>query len=372
MKRRVFKVFMIGLLVLSVFALGACGSTQKTNGTASGGNSDNSQKSTDTNSGNSNSPYDLSKVSSHTIRAGIGLNSDTPEGKGLAMFKQLVEKNSGGKIKVKNFYSAQLGDDLQMTSALQAGTQEVTIPSTSPLVGIVKEFGLFDLPYTFNNRKEAYAVLDGPVGQAILKKLQDHGLVGLGYWENGFRNVTNSKHPIKTVADFKGLKLRVMQNDIFISAFKALGVNPTPMAFSQVFNALQSHTVDGQENPYTTILSNKFYEVNKYVSSTQHVYTPFVFLIGKKFWDKLDPTEQKIIKDAAVKAGKWQREDNAKENSTALAKLKEKGMVVTQFPDAQKDKIREILKPVLKKYTQQYGVDLYNQMEAQLKKIRGQ
>jgi TRAP-type transport system periplasmic protein len=309
-------------------------------------------------------------IQERIIKAGIGLNEDHPEGQGLLKFKEIVEKKSGGKLKVQTYFSASLGDDLKMTEALQSGTQEITIPSTSPLVGIVKEFGILDFPFLFNTAEEADAILDGPIGKKLLEKLPEHGLIGLAYWENGFRHVTNSKHRIKTIDDFKGLKLRTMQNQVHIDAFKKLGANPTPMAFSEVFTALESKTVDGQENPLATIKSNKYYEVQDYLSLTKHVYTPFVFLVSKKFWDSLSPEEQKILQDAAVEAGKHQRELSRQEDKKALEELKKTGIKINEVSDEERKNMAEAIKPVIDKYAKEFGEDLVNEMYRQLENIR--
>ncbi|WNC13789.1 TRAP transporter substrate-binding protein [Brevibacillus brevis] len=311
-----------------------------------------------------------SGIQERTIKAGIGLNEDHPEGQGLKKFAELVSEKSGGKLKVIPYYAAQLGDDKKMTEALQAGTQEITIPSTSPLVGDIKEYAIFDFPFVFNEEKEAHAVLDGPLGQKLLEKLPAHNLIGLGYWENGFRNLTNSKHPVATAEDFKGLKIRTMQNQVHLEAFSALGANPSPMAFSEVFSALESRTVDGQENPLATIKSNKYNEVQKYLSVTKHVYTPFVFLVGKKFWDKLSPEEQQILRDAAAEAGKYQRELNQTENQKALDELKAAGMEVNEVSAEEKARMQEIIKPVIDKFAKEIGEDLVKEMYDEVAKVR--
>ncbi|BCJ87594.1 TRAP transporter substrate-binding protein [Effusibacillus dendaii] len=311
-------------------------------------------------------------IKERVIKAGIGLNEDHPEGQGLKKFKEIVEQKSGGKLKVQNYYAAQLGDDQKMTEALKGGLQEITVPSTSPLVGTVKEFGIFDFPFLFNNEKEADAVLDGPIGKKILDKLPEHGLIGLGYWENGFRNLTNSKHPVAKMEDFQGLKIRTMQNTVHLDAFKALGANPTPMAFSEVYNALESKTVDGQENPLATIESNKFYEVQPYLSLTNHVYTPFAFLVSKKFWDQLSDEEKKILQDAAVEAGKYERQLNREQNQKSLDNLKAKNMKINEVSNEEKARIQAAVKPVIDQYAKKFGEDLVKEMNDQLKQIRSQ
>ncbi|WNS77733.1 TRAP transporter substrate-binding protein [Domibacillus sp. DTU_2020_1001157_1_SI_ALB_TIR_016] len=310
-------------------------------------------------------------IQERTIKAGIGNSEKHPQGQGMVKFKELVEEKSGGKMKVQNFFDATLGDDQKMTEALQAGMQEVTVPSTSPLVGTIKEFGIYDFPFVFNNEEEAYAVLDGAVGQKLLDKLPEHDLVGLGYWENGFRNLTNSKHPVETAADFKGLKIRTMQNEVHLDAFSKLGANPSPMAFSEVFTALETGTVDGQENPLATIQTQKYYEVQDYLSITKHVYTPFVFLVSKKFWDGLSEEEQKIMSEAAQEAGKYQRELNQKENEKALKTLKEEGMKINEVTPEEMEKMKEIIQPVTDEYAQKFGADLVDEMMAEVEKVRG-
>jgi tripartite ATP-independent transporter DctP family solute receptor len=211
---------------------------------------------------------------------------------------------------MKTFGSANLGSDEQMQSALVGGVQEMMVGSTAPLAGMVKEFGVFDLPFLFNSEKEADAVLDGPLGQDMLKKLEAKGIIGLVYWENGFRNMTNSKRPIARAEDLQGIKLRVMQNQIALGVFNTLGANAVPMPFSELFTALETRTVDGQENPITTIQSSKFYEVQPYLTITRHVYTPWVVLASKKWWDTLSPEEQKLIRQAAASSRDFERQDS--------------------------------------------------------------
>ncbi|USG67368.1 TRAP transporter substrate-binding protein [Brevibacillus ruminantium] len=309
-------------------------------------------------------------IQERSIKAGIGLNEDHPEGQGLKKFAELVDQKSGGKLKVQPYYAAQLGDDKKMTEALQAGLQEITIPSTSPLVGDIKEYAVFDFPFIFNEEKEAHAVLDGPVGQKLLEKLPAHNLIGLGYWENGFRNLTNSKHPVAKAEDFKGLRIRTMQNQVHLAAFQALGANPSPMAFSEVFSALESRTVDGQENPLATIKSNKYNEVQGYLSLTKHVYTPFVFLVSKKFRDKLSEEERQILRDSAVEAGKYQRELNFSENQKALEDLKAAGMKANEVLAEEMARMQEVIKPVIDKFAKEIGEELVKEMYDEVAKVR--
>ena len=274
------------------------------------------------------------------IRFGYGLNEASNQGRAAKVFADAVAKASGGKMKVRAIGAAALGPDTQMQQALIGGAQEMMVGSTATLVGITKEMALWDTPFLISNTKEADTLLDGPVGDKIKDKLQEKGLVGLVYWENGFRNLTNSKRPVTKVEDMDGIKLRVMQNNVFLDSFKTLGANAIPMAFSELFGALETKTVDGQENPYNTILSSKFYEVQKYLTVTNHVYSPWILLVSKKWWDTLSKAEQKVLMDAAKTSRDFERKDTREEASKAMADLKSKGMLVNELSPAEAARMR--------------------------------
>ncbi|RBW69297.1 TRAP transporter substrate-binding protein [Bacillus taeanensis] len=336
------KLFAMMMTALMVFVLAACGGSneaQNESGSDNGGSGE-----------------------VKTIRAGIGLNDQHPQFKGLLKFKEIVEEKTNGAIVVEAYHSGQLGDDRTMTEALQLGTQEVTIPSTAPLANFVPEFSVFDFPFLFPNEEVADKVLDGEVGQGFLQKLESQNLVGLSYWENGFRDVTNSERAIATVEDFKGLKLRTMENDLHLEAFRALGANPTPMAFTELFTAMQQGTVDGQENPYATIYLQKFYEVQDHVSNSHHIYSPFVFLMSKSFYDGLTEEQQQIVKEAAVEAGQYERELNREANEQYLADLQAEGMTYTEISPEEREKMVELVKPVIDKYAEKIGKDVVDEV----------
>jgi len=305
------------------------------------------------------------------IRFGYGLNEDSVQGRAARHLAQELEKLSGGKMKMKTFGSASLGSDEQMQSALVGGVQEMMVGSTAPLATMVKEFGVFDLPFLFNTDKEADAVLDGPLGERLLKKLEAKGLVGLVYWENGFRNLTNSRHPVVKAEDLQGIKLRVMQNQVALGVFNALGANAVPMPFSELFTALETRTVDGQENPVTTIQSSKFYEVQPYLTMTRHVYTPWVLLASKKWWDTLSADEQKLIRQAAVASRDFERQDSRADSKKAMDVLKEHGMKVNVVSDEEIARMRQKVQPVVDKYTQELGPDLVKELQDEIQKARG-
>lgn len=305
------------------------------------------------------------------IRFGYGLNEQSNQGRAVKLFAEQVEKASGGKMKVRAIGAAALGPDTQMQQALIGGAQEMMVGSTATLVGITKEMALWDTPFLFNNAKEADALLDGPVGDKVRAKLQDKGLVGLVYWENGFRNLTNSKRPINRMEDLNGIKLRVMQNNVFLDSFKTLGTNAVPMAFSELFGALETGTVDGQENPYNTILSSKFYEVQKYLTVTNHVYSPWIVLVSKKWWDGLSAAEQKVLIDAGKASRDFERQDTRKEAAGAVAELKKKGMQVNELSPAEAARMRSSLTRVYASIGASVGMDLWNETQAELAKLRG-
>lgn len=362
-----FSRLLMGVVLPSVLVLGACGGGSG-GSSSSSDNGSSSQPETNTETETENAAAD--GIDELVIKAGVGHNETNPQSQGLLKFKELVEERSGGKITVNTYFDATLGDDLQMTEALQAGTQEMTIPSTSPLTGIVPQFGIFDFPFIVNNSEEADALLDGPIGQKVAALVEDHGLIALGYWENGFRQMTNSKVAIEKAEDFQGLKIRTMQNEVHLDAFKEFGANPTPMAFSEVFTALENKTIDGQENPLPTIRSSKFYEVQDYLSLTNHVYTPYIVLFSKQIWDGLSEETQTIIREAAIEAGQYQRQLNREEDQASLEYLKEQGMTVTELSDEERAKLQELVRPVIDNHAQKIDPDLVQEMLDELEAMR--
>jgi TRAP-type transport system periplasmic protein len=304
------------------------------------------------------------------IRFGYGLNEASNQGRAAKMFAEQVEKLSGGKMKVRAVGAAALGSDVQQQQALIGGAQEMMVGSTATLVGIVKEMALWDTPFLFGSTAEADAVLDGPVGQKVIAKMPEKGLVGLTYWENGFRNLTNSKRPVTKLEDLDGIKLRVMQNNMYLESFKMLGANAQPMAFSELFGALETKTVDGQENPYNTILSSKFYEVQKYVSATSHVYSPWIVMVSKKYWDQLSKDEQKVLADAANASRVFERKDTREEAGRALTELQAKGMQFNQVSPGERARMRDRLTRVNALVATNVGMELWQETQAQLDKLR--
>lgn len=310
-------------------------------------------------------------IQERTIKFGHLNNADHAVSFGVKRFAELLAAKSGGKLKVQEFPSNQLGNEMQQQSALQGGVQEMSAPATTSLAGIVKEFGLVDFPFAVSTFEQADALLDGPLGQTLISKLPEKGLVALGYWDLGFRNVTNSKRAITKPEDMEGLKLRVIPNPVFLESFKAFKANPVPMPFAELYGALESKAVDGQENPFAVILSNKIYEVNKFVSATNHVYAANIVLVSKRFWDKLSPVEQKIMHEAANEARGYQRQVSRAAAQKAVGELQAKGMQYNEVAPTEQARMRAIVKPVTDKFAASYDagiVKLYNDELAKLRK----
>ncbi len=289
---------------------------------------------------------------------------------GMERFKDIVEAKSGGKLKVNLFPGGTLGSDQANISALQGGTLEMVTMNSGILASQVKDFAVFDFPFMFANTREADTILDGAFGKKMHAKLDEKGLVGLTYWELGFRNITNSKRPLNRVEDIAGLKLRVIPNPINVDWVKALDANPTPLPFPEVYAALEQKAIDGQENPVTVINANKFFEVQKFAAITNHQYNPQSVMISKKFWDTLSAAEKAIVQDAAVEAGKYQREQARGQVAAALDNMKKNGMQVTEFPAAEVIKFAQKMQPVISKHAATVGEATVNELLAELAKVR--
>jgi tripartite ATP-independent transporter DctP family solute receptor len=310
------------------------------------------------------------QISERTLRWAQQNSLEHPQGQGAQKFSQLVEQKSGGKIKVRVFPSGQLGGDLQNVSALQGGTLDLMVLNSGLLSAQVKDFAVFDLPFLFNTPEEADAVVDGPVGTRMYEKLQEKGLIGLGYFDLGFRNMTNSKRPIAKLEDFSGIKLRVLQSPLFIDLFNTLGANTVAMPFPEVYTALEQKVIDGQENPFTVIRDTKFSEVQGYLSVTRHIYNPQSVIMSKRSWDKLSNDEKKIIRDAVDEAEAYQRKVSREQATKALEDLTKAGMKVNEVSPQEIARIREKIKPVFDKYAKEVGEPLVAEVNAEIAKKR--
>ncbi|MCG8484040.1 MAG: DctP family TRAP transporter solute-binding subunit [Clostridia bacterium] len=293
-----------------------------------------------------------------TIKAAHGLNENTAIHQGWLKFKEIVEEKTGGQIEIKIFPAGQLGGDRELIEAVQMGNVTMSSPSSAPVSSFNKEFYVLDIPFLFKDRAQVYDVLDGEAGQTLLKSLESYDIKGLSFMENGFRNLTNSKVAVRTPDDLQGLKIRTMENDIHLAAWTMLGANPTPMSFGELFTALQQKTVDGQENPFELIYSNKFYEVQDYISKTQHIYTPYVIICNKEFYEGLSEEHKAIMDEAILEATSYQRTAASEKDVEAEAAIKEAGIEVLDLTNEEKDLFKEKLMPLYDQVKEKAGEEI--------------
>ena len=312
----------------------------------------------------------MASAQERTLKMGLNGPEGHPAVAGMKKFAETVAAKSGGKIKVNLFLNGSLGSDQAVVSALKGGTIELAVMNSGILASEAKELAIFDFPFLFANEKESDAIVDGPVGKKMHALLEPKGLIGLSYWELGYRQITNSKRAVNKVEDLEGLKLRVIPNPINIDWVKALNANPTPMPFPEVYGGLEQKAIDGQENPISVIAANKFWEVQKHIVLSNHQYNPQSVIMSKKVWDSLTPAERKLIDDAADEAAKTQRAESRAAVAANLELLKKNGMTVTQLPPAEVAKLREKMKPVIAKYSANVGDATVNEMMAELAKLR--
>jgi TRAP-type transport system periplasmic protein len=312
------------------------------------------------------------EIKSRSIKLPIVNNIEHPQGVGAKKFAELIEQKSGGKIKVRVYAGGTLGGEQQVASAMQGGTIEASMMAPAQLVGNFKDFLVLDFPFAFANEREADIVLDGPLGRKLLEPMPARGLVGLVYMEQGYRSITNSKRPIEKLEDIQGLKIRTILNPLYIDMLNALGANAVPMPFPELYTALETGTVDGQENPYSTVEASKFDEVQKYFSNTRHIYNSQLLLVSKKFWDQLSDEEKKIFEDAAVETRDYQRKVAREMDEKSRQTLVKNGMQINDIAPEEIARMREKVKPVVDKYAAQVGEDLTKELYAEIEKARAQ
>jgi len=288
-----------------------------------------------------------------TMKISISVAQNSHQGVAIDTFAKEVDKRTGGRYKIQTFYSGSLGGERESIEAVQLGTQELAFSSTGPVPNFVPEARILDIPFLFNDKAHARAVLDGPIGQEMLVKFEPKGFKALAWAENGFRHMTNSKRAVNAPEDLKGLKLRTMENPVHVAAYKGFGIVTTPMAFPEVFTALQQGTVDGQENPLSVIMSSKFDQVQKHLSLTGHVYSPAIFLMNKAVFDKLSAADKQAFLDAAKEGAKANRARVDEDDAKGAAELKAKGMQVVENVD--KSKFVAALAPVNAEFEKQFG-----------------
>ncbi|RUM18234.1 TRAP transporter substrate-binding protein [Rhizobium phaseoli] len=313
----------------------------------------------------------MAEIREHSLKFAAANNKGHPQVMGMEKFAELVKEKSGGKIEVKLFPGGVLGGDVQTVSALQGGVIEMTVLNAGILSSNVKQFGAVDLPFLFNSGEEADKVMDGAFGTGLMKLLPDTGLVGLAYWELGFRNLTNNRHPVTKLEDIKGLKIRTIQSPIPIELFNSLGANAVPLPYTELYTALETGTVDGQENPAANIINAKFFEVQKYMTVTRHQYNPQIVLISKKFWDGLNDEEKAVFQSAATEARDYQRKVSRELDAKAIEEIKKTGMEVAELNPEETQKLRDAVKPLIDKFAGQIGAETVTQLFKELDTVRG-
>ena len=304
------------------------------------------------------------EIGRHTFKVSNGAAEDHPVSAGIKGMSECLADKTDGKMKLRGFYNGELGDDAEATQSVRSGSIEMVVTGAAAIGGIEPAMSAFELPFLFDSDAEVDAVMTGPYYDHVAARMPAHDLVLLSIWENGFRNSTNNKHAITRAEDFAGLNFRVMQNPIFLDTFRRLGANPVPMAFGEVFTALETGAVDGQENPLPLIQASRFYEVQKYLTLTHHAYSPLIMVMNKPKFDKLSPEYQQILVEAARETATYQRDLNAKQVAEIITGLKAAGMEVIEEVDT--TQMRQIVEePLRKSFADKYGMDLLDAIAAE-------
>jgi len=268
-------------------------------------------------------------------------------------FEELVEARTDGKVDIEIYPNASLGDERTLLEGMQIGTVDMGVITNGPVANFVEEMAVFELPFLFPSPEAAYEVLDGPIGQELLDRLSEVNLKGLAYAERGFRNLTNSERPVTRPADIEGLRIRVMENPVYVDTFRELGANAVPMAWTEALTAMQQGTIDGQENPVNVIHSFKLYETQDHMTLSRHAYAPAIFVMGMPAWNPLPEAARQVLVEAAREAAAHERRMNAEMQAEQLAELREAGMQIVESPDIAA--FQEAVVPVYEKYGEQFG-----------------
>lgn len=295
------------------------------------------------------------------LKLGHAVAPEHPYHLGAMRYSEWIAQRTKNKVKIDVYPSTQLGNERDMVEGLQLGTIDLVVTSTGPLGGFVPRIFVVDLPFLFRDREHAYKALDGPIGRELLDAFSAKGIKGLAFWENGFRQMTNNVRPIEKPEDLKGIKIRTMENKVHLSAFRAFGASPTPMAWSEVYTALQQKTIDAQENPIAIIYFQKIYEVQKYLALTGHFYSPAPLLMSLKAFNNLPKNIQKIMLDTAMDCATYERNLLRDNEAKQLAEIKAKGMQVT-LPN--KKPFQAAAAPVYKEFESQFGIEIIDRIIA--------
>lgn len=311
------------------------------------------------------------EIRDHNFKVAIAVGPGAAHYDGGVKFCELLEKKSGGKMKAKMFGNSTLGKDTAVVSSMQGGVIDMGIMNTNLLTGLVKDFGVLDFPFAFPTAQVAYKVLDSEWGKKLSDKLLDKGLVGLGYWEMGYLNYHTGTRPIKKLEDIAGLKIRVTETPLQIDFQNSLGANAVPIPYVELYTALEQHTVDGGTQSFINLEVAKLFEVQKYVTVTNHMYNPQILMMSKKVFDKLNPDEKKVVQEAAVEARDYQRQISQQYSAKSLEFLKGK-LAVNVLPPEEIARMKEKSKPIIEKYSKQFGEQTAKEMYAEIDKASKQ
>lgn len=338
-------ISIILVLLLTIGLLTACGSSPSNN-------SGTTQNGSDSQSSGDVKTFQLGHI--------LSANDDDPYQVFATNFAKNVEEMSGGKIKIEVIPNAQLGGERDMMEGMQLGTIQMSVQTNVNTGAFAPKFLAFDLPFIFNSPEQAYKILDGPLGREVLDSLEPLGIKGLAWGEGGFRHMINKVTPIKKPGDLKGLKFRSLENSLYVDTYKALGTNPTPMAWTETFTAMQQGTIDGLDIPINVIKANRFYEVSKYLSLTGHFYSPLYIAVSKSIWDNLSAEEQDIMMKAAKKAGDDERKFVQGNEKKAIEDMEAQGLKVNS--DVDFAAFQDALAPVYDQYKQKIGAEFFDKL----------
>jgi TRAP-type transport system periplasmic protein len=303
-------------------------------------------------------------------KLGHSFADEHPRAAAMKFFAAQVSKATAGKVVMDVYGNSSLGSEEKMLTAVQSGVQDLYMGSLAPISVRKKEMQIFDFPFLFGSDAEAAATLDGPIGSKMLAGLAEMNLQGLVWAGGAFRNMSNSKRPVKNVAEMNGLKVRVMQSPMAIASFKAMGMNAVPMAFTEVYPALETKALDGYEHPFVDMYANKMYEVQKYLTITNHVYTPVALVTSGQWWAGLTFEQRAAVQKAAEETRAFQRSEELRQSGNVVNQLKARGMSVFEMPAAELDKIRVAVQPVIDKNTETIGTEFVQSFYGELKKFR--
>ena len=303
-----------------------------------------------------------SKEETFLIKVGHAASEDHFAQASFEHFKELVEKNSNGKIKVEIHPNGELGGEREMLEQLLLDELTMMAPASAPLDAVAKGIAMWDLPYLFKDSEMAHRVLDGEVGQEVLDSMSDKGILGLVYWENGFRHLTNNKYPVTSLQQMEGMNMRTLENPMQIKTWSLMGANAKPIAFTELYSALQQNVVDAQETPLSLMYAQKFHEVQKYLTLTGHTYSPWPVVINKKFFNGLPEDLQKVVMDAAVETRDFNRQLSKEDEEKSLKLLKEQGMEVIELTDEQKQEFKEATNQIYEDVKTEVGAELFDKL----------